>query len=72
MLLTINGKEQEIRSAPTLSDLIRELEIEAPHFAVAVNQEVVPKSKYEATPLKEGDQIEFVHAVGGGCSPQGQ
>jgi sulfur carrier protein len=35
-------------------------------FAVAVNEEVVPKSKYESHKLSEGDRVEIVHLVGGG------
>ena len=46
--------------------MVRELEIEVPHFAVALNYNVVPKSQYDSTSLKHGDKIEIVHAVGGG------
>ena len=49
-----------------LADLVKELDIQAPHFAMALNQQVVPRSKYESTVIKENDQIEIVHAVGGG------
>ncbi|MBI4384593.1 MAG: sulfur carrier protein ThiS [Nitrospinae bacterium] len=66
MRLIVNGQEREIRSVATLADLLRELEIAAPNFAVAVNSQVVPKSRYEDTPVGEGDNIEIVHAVGGG------
>jgi sulfur carrier protein len=45
---------------------MQELEINAPHFAVALNFQVVPKSQHESTPIKNGDKIEIVHAVGGG------
>jgi len=63
--LTINGEEREVRSR-TLAELLGELEVRFPHFAVALNQQVVPRSKYDATPLAEGDRVEIVHAVGGG------
>jgi sulfur carrier protein len=49
-----------------LEELVQELEINAPHFAVALNYQVIPKSLYNSTVLKEGDKIEIVHAVGGG------
>lgn len=64
--LIVNGQEREIRSGATLAELLRELEISAPHFAVAVNSQVVPKSRHGDTPLREGDSIEIVQAVGGG------
>ncbi len=64
--LTINGEKRKINESQNLADLIKELDIQAPHFAMALNQQVVPRSKYESTVIKENDQIEIVHAVGGG------
>jgi len=66
MFLTINGQKRENLTSRTLTELIRELDIRAPHFAVALNYQVVPKSQYATTPVKDGDTIEIVHAVGGG------
>jgi len=31
-----------------------------------INREIVPRSLYAETLLVEGDQIEIVHAIGGG------
>ena len=64
--LTINGEQRKINKSQNLADLVKELDIEAPNFDIALNQQVVPRSKYESTPIKENDQIEIVHAVGGG------
>ena len=66
MKLTINGKEREVHSSKTVTELVQELEINAPNIAVALNCQVIPKSQYPDTFIKEGDQIEIVHAVGGG------
>ena len=66
MKLTINGENREILKSQTLEDLARELDIQAPNFAMALNQQVVPKSKYSTTPIRENDEVEIVHAVGGG------
>ncbi len=66
MRLTINGEEKEIHSSANLIELVRELKITAPHFAVALNHQVIPRSKYPDTPIQEGDTVEIVHAVGGG------
>lgn len=63
--LTINGQEREVQSN-TLSELITELEIASPHFAVAVNLQVIPKTRHATTAIQDGDAIEIVHAVGGG------
>ena len=66
MKLTINGEKREIVKSQTLEELIRELNIQAPNFAVALNQQVIPKSKYATTAIQENDEVEIVHAVGGG------
>jgi sulfur carrier protein len=63
--LIINGQNRESRSE-ILSDLLQELDISSPHYAVALNHQVIPKSQYPSTPLNDGDQVEIVHAVGGG------
>jgi len=66
VLLKINGQDKKIYSSSNLAELLCELEITSPHCAVALNQEVVPSSKLDQTKIREGDNIEIVHAVGGG------
>ena len=66
MQLTINGEKRVIKKSKNLADLIKELDIKAPNFAMALNQQVVPRSKYDSTSIKENDKVEIVHAVGGG------
>jgi thiamine biosynthesis protein ThiS len=64
--LTINGDKREVKASQNLADLIKELDIQAPNFAIALNQQVVPRSKYDSTAIKDNDKVEIVHAVGGG------
>ena len=66
MVLKVNGDEREIHSSVNLAELLLELEIVSPHCAVALNQEVVPSSKLKQTKIHDGDNVEIVHAVGGG------
>ena len=66
MQLTINGEKRVIKESKNLADLVKELDIKAPNFAMALNQQVVPRSKYDSTSIKENDKVEIVHAVGGG------
>jgi sulfur carrier protein len=68
MRLYLNGEELEVPEGITISELIKSLNIQVREvgFAVAVNEEVVPKSKYESHKLSEGDRVEIVHLVGGG------
>lgn len=66
MRLIINGQNREFRDVKSLAELVRELDISVPHFAIAVNSQVISKSGYESTVIRDGDKIEIVHAVGGG------
>ncbi|MCS6956897.1 MAG: sulfur carrier protein ThiS [Aquificaceae bacterium] len=68
MRVLINGKEVEVDDGISLKSLLQmmQIQIRPIGLAVAVNEEVVPKSKYEEFKLKEGDRIEIVNIVGGG------
>ena len=66
MRLIVNGTEKFIESSANLIQLLKELEIEGSHIAVALNLQVIPRSNYETTSIKDGDKVEIVHAVGGG------
>ena len=66
MDVIINGDKREVKESQNLADLVNELDIQAPNFAIALNQQVVPRSKYDSTAIKDNDKVEIVHAVGGG------
>ncbi|NPA57974.1 MAG: sulfur carrier protein ThiS [Aquificae bacterium] len=66
MKITVNGEEREVKEGTTIKELVDQLGIKAPNYAVAVGMEVIPKSEYETYRLKEGDRVEIVTFVGGG------
>ena len=61
----LNGEDRNVQAA-TLSELVSELQLEKRMIAIECNLEVIPKSEYDTTALKEGDRIELVHMIGGG------
>jgi len=65
MRVTVNGEQREIAST-SVDALLGELEYEGTHFAIAVNYDVVPKSQWAKTPLKNGDEIEIITPRQGG------
>jgi thiamine biosynthesis protein ThiS len=65
MKIQLNGEETEVVAA-TVAALVIELKLESRMLAVERNLEVVAKSAYETTNLKEDDRIEIVHMIGGG------
>jgi sulfur carrier protein len=61
----INGEAREI-AATRLDALLGELEYEGTHYAIAVNYDVLPKSRWAETTLKSGDEIEIITPRQGG------
>lgn len=64
--ITLNGEQREVESGTTLSTLIQGLDMQGKRFAIEVNEELVPRSKHSEHQLLAGDQVEIVHAIGGG------
>lgn len=65
MRVIVNGEQRDI-GATDVAALLGELEYEGSHFAVALNFDVVPKSRWAATALKAGDEIEIITPRQGG------
>ncbi len=67
MELVVNGTRTTLDPPPaTLTDLVRALNLEGKRIAIECNGEIVPKSRYAQTPVRAGDRLEVVAAVGGG------
>ena len=69
MKLTINGQEREFNEADNLAVLMDRLGMRVDRVAVELNRELVPRDRWAATPVADGDRVEIVHFVGGGVSP---
>lgn len=66
MNITVNGKPQSVEEPCTAAELVEIMGITSGRIAMEVNQEIVPRSTYESYQFKANDQVEIVHAVGGG------
>ncbi len=66
MRLQINGDEKEFADGLSLADLIAHLGMKADRVAVDLNREIVSRTQWAETPLRDGDKLEIVHFVGGG------
>ena len=65
MKVFVNGELREVEIF-TLAELITELDLPVARIAVELNREVVRRSDWDSTMLKDEDRIEIVHFVGGG------
>lgn len=66
MQIFLNGDKRTLAQDITVADLITELNLADQRLAVEVNAELVPRSTFSSHHLKAGDEIEIVHAIGGG------
>ena len=65
MLVIVNGEQREINAA-SVDALLSELDYEGTHFAIALNYDVVPKSRWAETRLTAGDELEIITPGQGG------
>jgi sulfur carrier protein len=66
LTLFVNGDPQTLAPPCSVADLLETLEMSDRRVAVAVNRNVVVRSRYKEAELAEGDRIEILEAVGGG------
>jgi sulfur carrier protein len=65
MRVTVNGEQKDV-TATHVDALLGELEYEGTHFAIAVNFDVVPRTRWSETALTEGDTVEILTPRQGG------
>jgi len=67
MRIELNGEAVELAAGASVAHAVHALSAESARgVAVAVDGEVVPRSAWDATALREGQQVEVLHAVQGG------
>jgi thiamine biosynthesis protein ThiS len=66
MRVFVNGDEKDLRDRISLAELIEQLDLPPARIAIELNREVVRRSDWGSTMLKDEDRIEIVHFVGGG------
>ena len=67
-VVTLNGEPRELREPATVAAAV--LAAGAPDgrgVAVAIDGEVVPRGEWATTEVRDGQQVEVLHAVQGGA-----
>jgi sulfur carrier protein len=67
-VVTLNGERRELGARATVEAAVHAAG--APHgrgVAVALDGEVVPRGEWATTEVREGQQVEVLHAVQGGA-----
>ena len=65
-MITLNGDVLEVPAGTTVADLVARLGAAGRGVAVAVDREVVPRSRWATEVVPEGARVEVVTAAAGG------
>ena len=66
--ITVNGEAQEVKLPLTLTELIKQNNVEQPEMvSVQVNDDFVDRTEWDDIQIKEGDSVDFLYFMGGGC-----
>jgi thiamine biosynthesis protein ThiS len=64
--ITVNGDDRAAKAGTTVSDLLREMGLDAGRVAIERNLEILPRLMWTETRVEPGDRYEIVQFVGGG------
>lgn len=67
MVIKLNGEELTVQEKVSVAALLEGLKKDAKFLAVEVNRELVPRTQHSDHQLNDGDDVEIVTLVGGGC-----
>ncbi len=68
MTITVAGVKKEVKDDLTVAQLIIDENVETPMYVtVSINDEFIASGTFETTVLKDGDTVEFLYFMGGGC-----
>ncbi len=62
----LNGKDREIDSGLSVQELVESLDLDPKLIVVELNREILSRDCFGEIEVSQGDQVEFVHFVGGG------
>lgn len=66
MIVTINGERRDIPDGLNVSALLNHLGMPTGRVAVERNLDILPRNRWQETPVQSDDRFEIVHFVGGG------
>jgi sulfur carrier protein len=67
-VITLNGERRVLDETATIETAVRALGTEdARGLAVALDGEVIPRGEWATTEVRDGQQVEVLHAVQGGA-----
>lgn len=66
--IIVNGEAQEVELPLTLTELIKRNDVQQPDMvSVQVNEDFADREEWDNIQIKEGDSVDFLYFMGGGC-----
>ena len=65
-MFTVNGTKKELPGVFSVKEYLEQNGYVISQIAVELNEEILPKTEYVSTVLKDGDVMEIVRFMGGG------
>jgi len=66
MTVTINGDDRDIAPDTTIAAFLEQRNLKPQMVVVEHNGEIVPRDRFAATGISEGDNLEIVQMMAGG------
>ncbi len=71
MNLVVNGQQVDGKEGLTVTELLAEQNVKIPEMvSVEVNGQILKRHEFEDKTLSEGDKVEFLYFIGGGCGTE--
>lgn len=68
MKIKVAGEDKEVKDGITIEELIKQENVETPEYVtVSINDEFAKREDFPTQQLKDGDSVEFLYFMGGGC-----
>lgn len=67
MTIQVNGETTQIGTEVTVTQLLADCKVKMPDMvSVELNGEILSRSAFNSTTLRDGDRVEFLYFMGGG------
>ncbi|GAB6138590.1 sulfur carrier protein ThiS [Halanaerobaculum tunisiense] len=67
MKITLNGEEETLETEISLIDFLTARNLDPDKLVIEYNQEIISREEWANITLQDGDQLEVLRFVGGGC-----
>lgn len=68
MELIVSGEIKEYKDSLTLAELVEIEKVQTPEYVtISVNDDLHGAGEFESIALNDGDVLEFLYFMGGGC-----